>query len=161
MSRRDSRAWHSDSDRAAGASVDFLTDVLFHFDVAASPATVLEAVKTTEGIMGFWKSQADVPAEVGGTLELGFAIAPLPFDLRLEHSDLRSVVWRTETFPPHWIGTTVRWEVDASQNGSTVSFRHEGFSDDEETGRVAYTRGQIMTRLAEYAKTGEPNPVVA
>jgi len=42
-----------------------------------------------------------------------------------------------------------------------VSFRHEGLSDDEEAGRVAYTWGQIMTRLAEYAEAGEPNPVFA
>lgn len=138
-----------------------MTDVLFRFDVAASPATVLEFVKTTDGIKGFWTSQADVPLEVGGTLKLGFAVAPLPFDLRLEQSDQRSVVWRTETFPPHWVGTTIRWDVEASGKGSTVSFRHEGFSDDEEAGRVAYTWGQIMMRLVEYAETGQPNPVFA
>lgn len=28
-------------------------------------------------------------------------MAPLPFDLRLEQSDDRTVAWRTETFPPH------------------------------------------------------------
>ena len=136
-----------------------MTDVLFRFDIAASPATVLEAIKTTQGIKGFWTSQADVPSEVGETLKLGFAIAPLPFDLRLEQSDQRCVVWRTETFPPHWVGTTVHWDVEASDNGSTVAFRHEGFSDEEEAGRAAYTWGQIMKRLTEYTETSTPNPV--
>lgn len=86
-----------------------------------------------------------------------------PFVVRfeLEQSDQQSVVWRTETFPPHWVGTTVRWDVEASDNGSTVSFQHEGFGDDEEAGRVAYTWGQIMTRLTEYAETGTPNSVFA
>ena len=138
-----------------------MSDILFRFDVAASPATVLDAIKTTEGIQGFWTTRADVPSEVGGTLELGFAIAPLPFDLRLERSDDRSVIWRTETFPPHWVGTTMSWEVEARDDGSTVSFRHGGFSDDEEAGRAAYTWGQIMTRLTEYTETGRPNPVFA
>ena len=136
-----------------------MTDVLFRFDVEAPPQTILQALKTSEGIKGFWTSRADVPAEVGGTLKLGFAIAPAPFDLRLEQSDEGTVLWRTETFPPHWIGTTVRWDVEPREDGSTVGFRHAGFSDDEEAGRVAYTWGQIMIRLKEYAETGLANPV--
>lgn len=120
---------------------------------------MLEAVKTTEGIKSFWTSRADVPSDVGETLKVEFAIAPLPFDLRLEQSDERTVLWRTETFPPHWVGTAVRWDVEPRDDGSTVSFRHAGFTDDEEAGRVAYTWGEIMVRLKEYAETGRPNPV--
>jgi hypothetical protein len=138
-----------------------MSDVLFCFDVNATHEAVLDALKTTDGIKGFWTSRADVPAEVGKSLEVAFAIAPAPFDLRLEQSDERTVVWRTETFPPHWVGTTVRWDVDARDAGSTVSFRHAGFSDGDEAGRVAYTWGQIMVRLKEYAETSRPDPVFA
>ena len=142
-----------------------MTDVLFRFDVAAAPEAVLEALTTTDGIKGFWTSRAEVPAEVGGTLRLEFAQAPLPFDLRLEQSDEHTVAWRTETFPPHWIGTNVRWDVEpreeSSDGGSTVSFRHAGFTDEEEAGRVAYTWGQIMARLKQYAETGRADPVFA
>src|SRR5436305_6906645 len=100
-----------------------MSDVLFRFDVDAAPEAVLAAVKTTEGIKGFWTSRADVPAEVGATVKVEFAIAPLPFDLRLEQSDERTVVWRTETFPPHWVGTTARWDVEPSEAGATVNCR--------------------------------------
>jgi uncharacterized protein YndB with AHSA1/START domain len=134
-------------------------DVLFRFDVDAAPEAVLEALKTTEGIKGFWTSRAEVPADVGDTLTLEFAQAPLPFDLRLEQSDDRTVVWRTESFPPHWIGTNVRWDVEPRESGSTVSFRHAGFTDEEEAGRVAYTWGLIMARLKQYAETGRADPV--
>ena len=136
-----------------------MTDVLFRFDVAAPPETVLGAVKTTEGIKGFWTTRAEVPAEVGKTLKLEFEQAPLPFDLTLEQSDERTVVWKTETFPPHWVGTSIRWDVAARDGGSTVAFRHDGFSDEEEAGRVAYTWGEIMARLKEYAESGRANPV--
>jgi uncharacterized protein YndB with AHSA1/START domain len=139
-----------------GASV---TDVLFRFDVEAAPEAVLDALKTSDGIKGFWTSRADVPAEVGATVNVEFAIAPLPFDLRLEQSDEQTVVWRTETFPPHWVGTTVRWDVEPSDAGATVSFRHAGFTDEEEAGRVAYTWGQVMVRLKAYAESGTPDPV--
>ena len=138
-----------------------MPDVLFCFDVETSADAVLGALKTSEGIKGFWTSRADVPAEVGETVRVEFAIAPLPFDLRLEQSDERGVVWRTETFPPHWVGTTVRWDVAAREAGSTVRFRHAGFVDDDEAGRVAYTWGQIMVRLKEYAETGRPDPLFA
>ena len=136
-----------------------MTDVLFRFDVDAPPEHVLEAVKTSEGIRGFWTSRAEVPREVGEIVKVEFAIAPAPFDLLLERSDAATVVWRTQTFPPHWVGTTVRWDVEPRDDGATVSFRHAGFSDDDEAGRVAYTWGQIMVRLKEYSESGHANPV--
>jgi hypothetical protein len=136
-----------------------MTDVLFRFDVDAPAESVLGAVKTTEGIKGFWTTRAEVPEQVGETLKLEFAQAPLPFDLTLEQSDERTVAWRTETFPPHWVGTSIRWDVEPRDGGSTVAFRHEGFSDDDEAGRVAFTLGQIMVQLKAYAETGRAAPV--
>jgi uncharacterized protein YndB with AHSA1/START domain len=136
-----------------------VTDVLFRFDVDAEPEQVLRAVKTTDGIKGFWTSRADVPEEVGEVVKVEFAIAPKPFDLRLERSDEHTVVWRTETFPPHWVGTTIRWDVEERDGGSTVSFRHAGFDDEEEAGRVGYTWGQIMVRLKQFAESGRADPV--
>jgi uncharacterized protein YndB with AHSA1/START domain len=138
-----------------------VTDVVFRFDVDAPPDTLLEAIKTGEGIRSFWTSRAEVPADLGKTLKLEFEQAPLPFDLRLEQSDQHSVVWRTETFPPHWVGTTIRWDVAARDGGSTVAFRHAGFTDEDEAGRVAYTWGEIMARLKQYAETGRAEPVFA
>jgi uncharacterized protein YndB with AHSA1/START domain len=136
-----------------------MTDVRFRFDVDAPPARLLAAITTADGIRGFWTSRAAVPTVVGETLSLEFAQAPRPFDLRLEQSDERTVVWRTETSPPHWVGTTVRWDVEPRDGGSTVAFGHLGFDDDEEAGRVAYTWGQIMVHLKQYAESGRRDPV--
>jgi hypothetical protein len=97
----------------------------------------------------------------GETLKLGFAVAPLPFDLRLEQSDDRTVAWRTESFPPHWVGTTIRWDVEPRDDGSTVNFGHDGFSDDGHAGHAAFTWGQIMMQLKQYAESGRPAPVFA
>jgi uncharacterized protein YndB with AHSA1/START domain len=136
-----------------------VTDVLFRFDVDADPRAVLDAITTSKGIKGFWTSRAAVPATVGETLKLEFAVAPAPFDLRLEQSDERTVVWRTETFPPHWVGTSVRWDVEPRNGGVTVAFRHAAFTDEVEAGQVAYTWGQIMVKLKQYAETGRVDPV--
>ena len=136
-----------------------MADINFRFEVEADPGRVLEAVKTPEGIRGFWTSEARVPADVGDTLELRFPVAPEPFDLRLEQSDEAAVVWRTQTFPPHWVGTTIEWNVAAGGPGATVTFRHAGFQDDGAAGSAAYTWGQIMVHLKRYAETGTPDPV--
>lgn len=138
-----------------------MTAILFRFDVDAAPEAVLEALKTADGIKSFWTTRADVPREVGETLKLGFSVAPAPFDLRLEQSDDQAVAWRTETFPPHWVGTTIRWDVEAREGGSSVSFRHDGFSDDASAGHAAFTWGQIMVQLKHYTETGDPAPVFA
>ena len=58
-------------------------DVLFTFDVDATSDLVRRVLTTTEGIASFWTDQADIPAEVGETLKLGFPEAPLPFDFFL------------------------------------------------------------------------------
>jgi uncharacterized protein YndB with AHSA1/START domain len=138
-----------------------VADIHFRFDVDAPAERVLDAVRTTEGIKGFWTADADVPDEVGGTLRLGFPVAPMPFDLRLDRSDERTVVWTTESFPPHWVGTTIRWDVGERDGGATVTFCHAGFADAGDAGSAAYTWGQIMVQLTQYAETGTPDPVFA
>ena len=138
-----------------------MADILFRFDVDAPPHRVLEALKTADGIRGFWTSRAEVPTAVGETLRLGFAVAPAPFDLRLERSDDRGVTWRTESFPPHWVGTRVIWTVEPRDDGSTVGFMHAGFDDGADAGHAAYTWGQIMVRLKQFAESGRPDPVFA
>lgn len=136
-----------------------MANINFRFDVDTPPQRVLDALTTGEGIRSFWTADADVPAEVDETLKLGFSITPAPFDLRLVRSDESGVTWMTETFPPHWVGTTIRWDVQQREGGATVAFLHEGFADDGDAGSAAYTWGQIMVQLKRYVETGKPDPV--
>jgi hypothetical protein len=78
-----------------------------------------------------------------------FLVAVRRADGRLAHGDLPAPLGRT----------TVRWDVEPSDAGATVNFRHAGFTDEEEAGRVAYTWGQVMVRLKAYAESGKPDPV--
>jgi uncharacterized protein YndB with AHSA1/START domain len=134
-------------------------DVLFTFDVDAAPHAVRRALTTTEGIASFWTDKADVPAEVGETLKLGFPEAPLPFDLLLAQSDDKVIIWRTVTFPPQWVGTDIRWKLSGGDGTSTVAFRHGTFADETEEGQVAYVWGQVMVQLKRYLETGVATPV--
>jgi hypothetical protein len=134
-------------------------DVLFTFDVDATPDVVRRALTTSEGIASFWTDKASVPTDLGETLMLGFPDAPAPFDLVLSQADDKMITWRTVTFPPQWVGTEVRWEISAGDGASTVTFRHGTFADETEQGRVAFVWGQVMVQLKRYAETGAPAPV--
>jgi uncharacterized protein YndB with AHSA1/START domain len=134
-------------------------EVLFTFDVDATPDVVRQALTTSEGIASFWTDRADVPAEVGKTLNVGFPEAPVPFDLVLGQSDDKMITWRTATFPPQWVGTDIRWEISGGDGISTVTFRHGTFADETEEGRVAYVWGQVMVQLKRYVETGVAAPV--
>jgi uncharacterized protein YndB with AHSA1/START domain len=134
-------------------------DVLFTFDVDAQPDAVRRALTTSEGIASFWTDRADVPADVGETLMVGFPDAPLLFDLVLTQSEDKMITWRTATFPPQWVGTDIRWEISGSDGGSRVAFRHGTFDDEAEQGQVAYVWGQVMVQLKRYAETGVAAPV--
>jgi uncharacterized protein YndB with AHSA1/START domain len=134
-------------------------DVLFTFDVDAKPRAVRRALTTAEGITGFWTDEASVPAEVGKTLTLGFPDAPAPFDLVLAQSDDDVITWRTDTFPPQWVGTAIQWQISEGKQGSTVAFRHGTFADETEQGQVAYVWGQVMVQLKRYVETGVAAPV--
>jgi uncharacterized protein YndB with AHSA1/START domain len=134
-------------------------DVLFTFDIDATPDTVRRALTTTEGITSFWTDKAQVPMEVGETLTLSFPDAPAPFDLILVRNDSAVVSWRTATFPPQWAGTDIKWEISDSDGASTVAFRHGTFADETEQGQVAYVWGQVMVQLKRYVETGVAAPV--
>ena len=134
-------------------------DVLFTFDINATPDAVRQALTTTDGVRSFWTDKADVPAKVGETLTLSFPDAPAPFDLVLTQSDDDMITWRTATFPPQWVGTDIRWRLSGGEGMSMVAFRHGTFEDETEQGRVAFVWGQVMVQLKHYVETGVAAPV--
>ena len=91
----------------------------------------------------------------------GIQIVASSDDHELEHAEISAAPDFRETFPPHWVGTTIRWDVEPRDDGSTVNFRHDGFSEDGHAGHAAFTWGQIMVQLKKYAESGSPAPVFA
>ena len=77
----------------------------------------------------------------------------------IARAEARTVVWCVQSFPPHWVGTTIRLEDDSTGRRLRVGLRHDGFTGEEEAGRLAYTWGQITVRLKEAPETRERDPV--
>ena len=135
-----------------------MADIVFQVDIAADAATVARAVTSRDGIRGWWTAAAEVPAEVGGVMQLRFQRAPLPFELRVDERTNERVRWSLAgTFPPHWVNTTIEWRFTSVPDGpgTRVSFRHAHWpSDDGLFGETAYTWGTLMTALKRFVETG-------
>ncbi|MCX4984316.1 SRPBCC domain-containing protein [Streptomyces sp. NBC_00572] len=93
-------------------------------------------------------------------LLFNFPGVPEPFRLRRDRADEGRVVWvNVGTFPPHWAGTTITWELTPTAEGTRVAFSHAGFpADESEIPMISETWGTLMNHLKGYAETGVPQP---
>ncbi len=138
-----------------------MSEIAFQVDVAADRPTVLQALNTHDGLTGWWTTGVNREDEV---LLFDFPGVPEPFRLRRDEATTSRVGWTSVgAFPPHWSGTTISWELSDSPEpggGTRVLFHHRGWQDDDPGLPVAaYTWGQLITRLKDYAESGTPQPL--
>ncbi|WP_405722102.1 SRPBCC domain-containing protein [Streptomyces sp. NBC_01537] len=134
-----------------------MTEITYETDIAADRARVLDALNTHDGLTGWWTDDVNRKDEI---LFFNFPGVPEPFQLRRDQADQDRVAWvSVGAFPPHWAGTAITWDLTETAAGTRVAFSHSGFAeDDSEIPMASETWGLLMTRLKEYAETGEPNP---
>ncbi|MCI0687416.1 MAG: SRPBCC domain-containing protein [Sporichthyaceae bacterium] len=135
--------------------------IVFETVINAPAAPIVKALDSADGIGGWWTDDVEFAGGVGAHMALGFPVAPLPFDLRVDEVSEQQVTWASVgQFPPHWIGTTIHWTLTAAPGGTTVRFVHDGWAgDDGPFGSSALTWGQLMGTLKAYVETGERQPL--
>ncbi|MEU6220285.1 SRPBCC domain-containing protein [Streptomyces sp. NPDC047022] len=137
-----------------------MSEIAFQVDVDAERAAVHEALNTHDGLTGWWTTGVNRKDD---TLFFDFPQIPEPFRLRRDRADEDEVRWTSVgAFPPHWSGTVITWQLTdiPGTSGTRVLFRHTGWQDgDPGLPPAAYTWGQLMTRLKQYAETATPQPL--
>ncbi len=132
--------------------------IVFQLDADAPADTVRAALDSQAGIEGWWTDDVVYDGGAGATLSLGFAVAPMRFELRVDEVGADTVRWTSVgAFPPHWNGTEITWTLrpGADGAGTTVAFSHDGWADDGPLmATAAMTWAQLMLRLRSYAETG-------
>ncbi len=95
----------------------------------ASAADVLAALRTTEAISGWW-APATGSADPRGTLEVASRSGSRLLELYVEVAEQGRVEWsvRLSTMTPEWVGTTIAFAVEDTDEGSTLHFRHHGLT---------------------------------
>lgn len=137
--------------------------VVFETTINASPADVVKALDTQEGVAGWWTEDVTFPGGEGSQMTLGFpSLAPLPFELRVDEVSESRVHWTSVgEFPPHWVGTEITWTLTAAGEGTTlVHFSHDGWANDEGPfPSSALTWGQLMGSLRSLVEDGAGMPL--
>ena len=137
--------------------------IVFDVDVVAPADRIIEALNTRDGIAGWWTADVAFDGGAGGTMKLGFPVAPLPFELRVDEVEAHRIVWSSVgPFPPHWVDTRVIWTLRPGDDGSSTAlhFSHEGWVNDEGPfGMSALTWGRLMDTLKRHVETGDAVPL--
>lgn len=150
-----------------------MPEIALQLDIAAPRAVVLAALTTHDGLTSWWTTGVDRDGDV---LLFDFPDVPEPFRLRVERADRDRVVWTNAgSFPPHWAGTWISWELaelpaapdqpavpdqpDAPER-TRLLFRHGGWQPGSEEGvpAVAGTWAELLVRLKDYAQSGKVQP---
>jgi uncharacterized protein YndB with AHSA1/START domain len=137
-------------------------DILHAVEIEASPEDVYGAVSSQKGLASFWTSDCDAEATEGAVARFGFPQAPVDQKMRIDALEPgRRVAWTAQGDFPHWESTTLAWEMEPSDNGTNLLFRHGGWGDgypEQDWASVNWVWGQVVARLKGYAESGEPQP---
>ncbi len=134
---------------------DFRRTITF----TAGPETVLEALRTTAGIDGWWGSTIGSPGE-GGTFEVGFGSDRL-IVMEAAAVDARRVEWKVERAPhtPEWDGTTIVFELEPVGAGTELRFRHHGLTPQLECFDMCHEGWtHYLASLVDYVDDGAGHP---
>jgi uncharacterized protein YndB with AHSA1/START domain len=129
--------------------------------IAAAPGRVWGALTQPDEIGHWWTNDLNAKPEVGSLAEFRFGEWG-DFVLRFEVAELdqnEKVRWISRKGPPQWAGTSVTWQLEPVQSGTTLVFRHEGFVKKDEV--YEQTRGNwnyFLASLKSYLETGKGTP---
>jgi len=134
------------------------------FEADCQPADLLKWLNSTEGIAGWWSDTVSGSASLEGDgFHVKFPTTDVVFDLFVSETTDRSIEWTVPESPPWWRGTTIRFELGETENGSGTGllFTHRGFEpDDPIIAVVTPAWVGFLNNLAEVARTGKANPAV-
>jgi len=132
------------------------------FDVDSEPPEILRWLTTTEGIAGWWSDTVTGAASSrGDEFHVAFPTTDVIFDLVVTRVEEGVVEWDVPDSPPWWKGTSIRFQVDESENGSSLLFTHGGFeSDDPIIAAITPAWVGFLNNLVAVAETGKANPAV-
>jgi uncharacterized protein YndB with AHSA1/START domain len=139
-----------------------MADLKFVVPIAATPEKVYAAVATQAGMRSWWTADAQMEEQTGGKAEFGFEKRGVVYRMTIDRLDPgRCVVMSCHGDQPEWKGTTLRWDIAESEDGSgaILRFVHGGWREVTEfcAGCNAMW-GNLMFRLKDSAEGNGRGP---
>ena len=136
-----------------------MVDILHRVGVKTStPDKVYEALKTVDGLAGWWTDDTTGRADVGGVIEFRFPQGG--FDMEVtETLPSEYVSWKVIDGPPEWVGTTIDWQLRQDDDYTIVLFKHAGWKEPVEFMHHCSTKwGSYLMSLKSLVESGEGAP---
>ena len=134
------------------------------FEADYPPADLRKWLISTEGITGWWSDSVSGSASSpGDEFHVRFPTTEVVFDLVVSETTDRAIEWGVPESPPWWRGTSIRFELGDTDNGSGTSllFTHEGFDPgDPIIAVITPAWVGFLNNLIDVARTGKANPAV-
>jgi uncharacterized protein YndB with AHSA1/START domain len=127
--------------------------------INAAPEKIFDAITTTEGIKGWWSTDAKAEPQLGSLTEVAFYNRQAIFQLHVNQLESGKLVeWIAQHDMPAWKGTKIRFDLSVIENGATVvNFNHSGFESMEGPyAMINTTWGSLMYILKQYVEGNNP-----
>ncbi|UGT43738.1 SRPBCC domain-containing protein [Nocardia yamanashiensis] len=136
-----------------------MVDILHKVAIKAPAAEVYSALTTVEGLSGWWASDTRGKSDdLGGIIE--FRFGPGSVDMKvLELDPGKRVRWEVVDGPAEWLGTTVDFALDRTDDWTSVLFKHEGWKEPVEFMHHCSTKWAVyLVSLKSSVETGKGAP---
>jgi uncharacterized protein YndB with AHSA1/START domain len=137
-----------------------MADIVQDVTIAVTPERVFDALTRQQDLERWWTRDVTAEPTVGSLAEFRFDKGKTVFEMEIVTLDAaRKVEWRVRNGPPHWQGTTVKWEFAPAAGGTALHFAHRGFAAADKL--YEETRGgweYFLGSLKAYLETGKGTP---
>jgi uncharacterized protein YndB with AHSA1/START domain len=137
-----------------------MADILHDLPIAAPAARVFEMVSTPGGLDRWWSLRSEGKPHVGAVYALDFGPG-YQWSARVSRCEtMRAFELTLVDAMPDWVGTRVRFTLDAPSSASTqLHFTHEGWPSATEHYRISsYCWAMYLRLLRRTVEIGEVVP---
>jgi uncharacterized protein YndB with AHSA1/START domain len=134
-----------------------MPDILHRVGIDASPAEILTALSTPEGLSHWWITGTTGEGNVGGTLH--FRPGGGGFEMKVVKQSPTEVQWRCVGGPKEWVGTDVIFRLEQKEGETFVLFRHANWKEPVEFMHHCSTKWAVfLLSLKSWVERGEGRP---
>lgn len=127
--------------------------------IKALPEKVYTAITTTEGLKGWWTSEAKAEEFVGGIAKFSFGDQ---YHNKMKVTYLepnKKIEWECLEGDKQWVGTTIIFNIEKKGDDTILRFTHGNWKAETDFfASCNYHWGYYMSSLAKYCETGRGTP---
>ncbi len=118
----------------------------------------ISALTTLDGLSKWWTTDTTGDTRKGGIIAFRFGSGGL--DMSVERVGDSEVIWKCVSGPEEWIGTTIEFRLQKSDDGQTaLFFTHRGWADESPFHyHCSMKWASFLLSLKQYLELGEGRP---